>query len=344
MGTDALRFTLLVGSTPGNDANLSLKKVEANRNFANKVWNIGRFVIGALESAPAMAQSEPQWTLADSWVWARMHELIRSVERLFDNHQYGEAGRQIYDFMWGDFADWYVEIAKLQLAAGGDRAYYTAFTLVRVLDNCLRLLHPFTPFVTEELWGHLKNAAAAHSDGLAPKAGWEEALIKASWPAPQPLEGWEEAKTADFILFQEVVRAIRNLRAEKKVVPGKRIPAVIAAGDRTPIFESLRKALAALGFLDSESLEIVPTKVEKAEDAVSLVVMGIEILLPLAGMVDDQAEKARIEKELTEAESHIARLEALLESDFAKKAPPALVDKERQKLATYKETAEKLRK
>ncbi len=344
MGTDALRFTLLVGSTPGNDANLSLKKVEANRNFANKVWNIGRFVIGALESAPPRAQSEPEWTLADSWVWARMHELIRSVERLFENHQYGEAGRQIYDFMWGEFADWYVEIAKLQLAAGGDRAYYTAFTLVRVLDNCLRLLHPFTPFVTEELWGHLKNSSGAHSDGLAPKGGWEEALIKASWPEPRPLEGWEEAKTADFNLFQEVVRAIRNLRAEKKVVPGKRIPAMIIAGEKTPILESLRNALASLSFLDPDYLAISAVGADKTEDAVSLVVSGIEIQLPLAGMVDDQAEKARVEKELAEAESQIARLEALLESDFAKKAPPALVDKERQKLATYKETVEKLRK
>ncbi|MHC1781505.1 MAG: valine--tRNA ligase [Anaerolineaceae bacterium] len=344
MGTDALRFTLLVGSTPGNDANLSLKKVEANRNFANKIWNIGRFVIGVLESAPAQPLADPQWTLADSWVWARLQELIRSVERLFDNHQYGEAGRQIYDFLWGEFADWYVEIAKLQLASGGDQAHYTAYTLVRVLDSCLRLLHPFTPFVTEELWGHLKKASIEFSDRLDPKSGWEDALINAHWPEAQPLEGWESAKVEDFSLFQEVVRAIRNLRTEKKVVPGKRIPAIILAGEKTPILESLRKALSALAFLDLDTLVINASSVEKPEGSVSLVVMGIEILLPLSGMVDDKAEKARVEKELAEAESHITRLEALLDSDFAKKAPPALVEKERQKLVTYKETAEKLRR
>ncbi len=135
--------------------------MEANRNFANKVWNAGRFVIGALEKAPSEASAEPAWTLADSWIWARLHQLLADSERLFEAYQYGEAGRQIYEFFWGDFADWYVEIAKTQLAAGGDRAHYTAATLVRVLDACLRLLHPFTPFVTEELWQSLKKAAAA---------------------------------------------------------------------------------------------------------------------------------------------------------------------------------------
>ena len=139
MGTDALRFTLLVGSTPGNDANLSLKKVEANRNFANKIWNVGRFIIGTVEDAPKTAAGKADWTLADSWIWARLQELIRTVDRLFETYQYGEAGRQIYDFLWSDFADWYVEIAKLQMAGGGDRAHHTAVTLVRVLDTVLRL-------------------------------------------------------------------------------------------------------------------------------------------------------------------------------------------------------------
>ncbi|HOV07160.1 MAG TPA: valine--tRNA ligase, partial [Anaerolineaceae bacterium] len=143
-GTDALRFTLLVGSTPGHDTNLDLKKVEANRNFANKVWNAGRFVLSALQNAPAEAEDEPEWSLADSWIWARLKGLLRDTDRLFKNYQFGEAGRQIYEFFWSDFADWYLEIAKIQMAEGHDRAYYTATTLVRVLDACLRLLHPFT--------------------------------------------------------------------------------------------------------------------------------------------------------------------------------------------------------
>jgi len=138
LGTDALRFTLLVGSTPGNDMNLSVKKVEANRNFANKVWNMGRFIIGALAQIPEKPTSEPDWTLADRWIQARLAALVREVDRLFNTYLFGEAGRQIYDFLWGEFADWYIEIAKLQLAEGGDRAFYTAQTLTHTLDACLR--------------------------------------------------------------------------------------------------------------------------------------------------------------------------------------------------------------
>ena len=158
LGTDALRFTLLVGSTPGQDTNLAISKVEANRNFANKVWNAGRFSISAIGQIDSKPEETAEWTLADSWIWAKLQELVRNVERLFQNFQYGEAGRQIYEFFWSDFADWYVEIAKGQLQEGGARAYTTAQTLVRVLDMSLRLLHPFTPFVTEELWGHLHKA------------------------------------------------------------------------------------------------------------------------------------------------------------------------------------------
>ncbi len=343
MGTDALRFTLLVGSTPGNDTNLSLKKVEANRNFANKIWNAGRFVIGALEQAPAAPQGQPNWTLADSWIWARLQSLIADVERLFSGHQYGEAGRQIYEFFWGEYADWYLEIAKQQLAEGGDRAFYTAQTLVRVLDTCLRLLHPFTPYVTEELWGHLKRAAQEHSGLFAPKSGWEDALIIARWPQAQAPEGWEEAKVADFNLIQETVRAIRNLRAEKKVTPGKRIAATIVCGDRLPVFTEQARTLAALAALDPAQLNLVKSLPEKPQGQAALVVSGIEIYLPLAGMVDVESERARLQKELEDTLAQIERLETLLSGSFGQRAPAAVVEKERQKLAAFQETAAKLK-
>ncbi|HMD90383.1 MAG TPA: valine--tRNA ligase [Anaerolineaceae bacterium] len=343
LGTDALRFTLLVGSTPGNDMNLSTKKVESNRNFANKIWNAGRFVIGALEQAPAEPLANPQWTLADSWIWARQQALERDVDRLFNAYQFGEAGRQIYDFFWSEFADWYVEIAKLQLSEGGDRAYYTANTLVKVLDSCLRLLHPFTPFVTEELWGHLKDAAQARSKSYTPRLGWEEALIVANWPVAQLLEGWEEQRVADFTLVQELVRAIRNLRAEKKVTPGKRIPAILVTGERMPLLQAEKKVITSLAYLDPAALRLVPTLDEKPQGAASLVVMGIEVYLPLADLIDAEAERARIQKDLDELEGQITRLEALLSSPFAQKAPAAVVDKERLKLVTYKESASRLK-
>jgi valyl-tRNA synthetase len=345
MGTDALRFTLLVGSTPGADVNLSLKKVEANRNFANKIWNAGRFVIGALDQAPAGAQQEPNWTLADSWIWARMQALVREAERLFATHQYGEAGRQIYEFIWGDFADWYLEISKLQLNdACPDRRFYTAYTLTRVLDTCLRLLHPFTPFVTEELWGYLKQACQDKSATFAPKSsGWEEALIKAQFPLPRAEEGWEAEKLVDFALVQEIVRGIRNLRAEKKVQPGKRIPAVLTCGERLAVLQSAAGMIAHLANLDLTAFVLAERLTEKPQPAVSMVLAGVEIYLPLAGMVDASEERTRLEKELSEVSGQIQRLEMLLGGSFAEKAPAAVVERERQKLATYKETAARLR-
>jgi len=343
MGTDALRFTLLVGSTPGNDMNLSLKKVEANRNFANKIWNAGRFVIASLAQAPVSSSSEPQWTLADSWIWARMQALISDVERLFGNYQYGEAGRQIYDFFWGDFADWYLEIAKLQLAEGGERAFTTISTLVRVLDLSLRLLHPFTPFVTEELWGHLRKASQAHSPQLEPDGGWPEALMIAPWPEPRQPEGWEAEKMADFDLLQEVVRAIRNLRSEKNVKASLRLPAILVAGERAALFQEQSAALASLAKLDDKDLQILEQLDEKPSGYIALVVGPVEIHLPLAGMIDEEEERGRLSKDLQEAEAQIQRLEVLLASPFAKKAPPPVVQKEQEKLVAYQDTAEKLR-
>lgn len=343
LGTDALRFTLLVGSAPGNDMNLSVKRVEANRNFANKVWNAGRFVIGALKSIEGEPKAAPEWTLADRWIQARTKELVREVERMFDAYQYGEAGRQIYEFFWSEFADWYVEIAKLQLAEGGDRAFYTAQLLVRVLDTCLRLLHPFTPYVTEELWGRLKRAAQVRSEHLAPAGGWEEALIVAHWPKTEAEASWEISAVDDFSLIMEIVRSIRNARAEKKVTPGKLIPATIAGGGRREIIGEQLASIIALAHLDPAETQLVESLAEKPANAIGLVVSGVEIYLPLSGMVDSQAERARMEKELAEVESQIQRLKILLNGPFAEKAPAPVVEKERQKLAAFMETAEKLR-
>ncbi len=343
MGTDALRFTLLVGSTPGKDTNLSLKKVEANRNFANKIWNATRFVISALQGAPASSQGDPDWTLADSWIWARLQSLIREVERLFNNYQYGEAGRQIYDFFWGEFADWYLEIAKIQLNEGADRAYYTAYTLVRVLDMCMRLLHPFTPFITEELWSHLKRASMDHSPNLAPAGGWEQALIVAHWPEPRSDEGWETVKVANFSLVMDIVRAIRNLRAEKNVKPGRRISAILISPDYAHVLQEQSAAIAALARLDQKNLTISTSLAEKPSGHIALVVGPMEIYLPLAQLVDVVEERARLEKDLAETESQITRLAELLAGPFSYKAPDSVVAKESEKLQLYKQTAEKLR-
>ena len=347
LGTDALRFTLLVGSTPGNDMSLSVKKVEANRNFANKIWNAGRFVINAVSGVTSQVSGATRgklntenWTLADSWIWARLQQLIRDVERNFQNFQYGQAGQLIYDFFWSDFADWYVEIAKGQMQREESREQ-TVVTLARVMDVCLRLLHPFTPFVTEEIWDHLRQAVLQSPiSDLA--SDWPDALIVARWPEPREPEGWEESKIADFTLIQEIIRSIRNLRAEKNAPMSKKLAATIVGGAKTELLKSQSDVMAALAALDASQTKIVESPKEKPDGAVTLVVGAVEIHIPLSGMVDESAERERLTRELAETESHIARLEKLLSSDFANKAPAAVVAKEREKLTGFKETAEKL--
>ncbi len=394
MGTDALRFTLLTGSSPGHDMNLSPDRVEANRNFANKLWNAARFVIGALERHPspdasrltfergADARQTSNVTLADSWILDRLDQVIAEVTRLIEEYQFGQAGLLVYEFFWGEYADWYIEIAKLQLAEGGDRAWSTAQNLVTVLDACLRLLHPYTPFVTEEIWQNLRAACLEHgirlltagvpfgsrplaAPGVEASAGapgeWEEALIVARWPLDfrfsiaefglpaDPKSEIQNPKSkilSDFALFQDIVRAIRNARAEKGVPPGRKIAALIAAGGKTDLLASQRANLAALAGLDDGELQIVAQPPAVSEPAggsnVALVVGPVEIFLPLAGMVDLEAERARLGKQLADTEAQIARLEKLLESDFARRAPDAVVHKERNKLAALRETREKL--
>ena len=184
MGTDALRFTLLTGSSPGNDMNLSIERVRGNRNFANKIWNAARFVLSNLERLPASAlAAAPQTTLAQRWIRSRLQTVAVEATRLFETFQYGEAGRQAYDFLWGDYCDWYIEIAKNELN-DPDTALSAARTLLEVLEQALRLLHPFIPFVTEEIWQHLR-AFCLQQPGFG-LTEWPAALIVQRWPQADP--------------------------------------------------------------------------------------------------------------------------------------------------------------
>lgn len=339
-GTDALRFTLLTGSTPGQDLNLSLKRVEANRNFANKLWNAGRLVLSAIERVPQEVQTELEDTVADRWIKGKLNLMKADVERLLASHQYGEAGRQIYDFFWGEFADWYLEIAKLQLNEGGDRSFYTVRTMVRILDDCLRMLHPYTPYVTEELWGHLKRACQQKSPAFAPHAGWEEALIIAQWPELMPQE--EQAFINSFEDVKNIIRAIRNLRAEKNVEAGRKITALIQAGDTAELLGTQRHILAALARLNEDELKIAETITSVAENTIPLVVGSVEVFIPMEGMVDLGVEKQRLQSELDEVNGQIGRLQKLLNSPFAERAPEQVVNKERESLTAFLKTAERL--
>jgi valyl-tRNA synthetase len=333
MGADALRFTLLTGSTPGNDMNLSLQRVEGNRNFTNKIWNAVRFVLSQLTDERPMTKDEiptpneassfvlrPS-SLAERWILSRLSATIVDATRLMEGFQYGEAGRQIYDFFWSEFCDWYLEISKIALYRGDATAQaQTRATLIKVLDDSLRLLHPFIPFVTEETWGYLKEAAGAN--------GWPAGLIVASWPAAHSRD---EAAESEMGLIMDLVRAIRNARAEYDVKPGAQIAASVAAGGRVALLNAQAEILSSLARLDPARLTIAAT-LDAPSKALTLVVGSVTAYLPLADLVDLAAERTKLTRELTETEAQIDRSRSLLDGPFAQRAPASVVLREREKL------------
>lgn len=338
-GTDALRFTLLTSGTPGNDLNLALSRVENNRNFANKIWNTARFIVHNLDKATQADKPETMaLSDADQWILHRLSEVTAAANRLLDGYQFGEAGRQVYDFLWGDFADWYVELAKVQLNQDGRSAWTTLWVLRQVLDDCLRLLHPFIPYVTEETWQQLKAAFTAADLGIEPNGGWGEALIIADWP--QAGENYPDA-AADFELLRELVRGIRAARAENGVAPGKWIAATIATGAKHAFFQRQRPVLAALARLGDNELLLTETAVAP-DNALTLSLGDVTAYLPLAGMVDLDKERERLTKELNDLAGQIKKKQGLLNSPFAQKAPPAVVQKERDDLARLESAQQEL--
>jgi valyl-tRNA synthetase len=332
-GTDALRFTLLTGSSPGNDMNLSASRLENSRNFMNKLWNAARYVIGGLDQMPSPGEA-PAPSLADGWITSRLNRTVDAVNRLFASYQFGEAGRQLYEFFWAEYADWYIEASKLALAEGGGKAFAAGQTLVSVLDQVLRMLHPFIPFVSEEIWQNLKSACEGRPE-LSPPGGWPDALIVAPWPErPGQID---EGAEADFGLLMDLIRGVRNARAETGVSPGRWITALIAAGGRTAVLERERETLARLARLDLEALTIQEA-MDAPEQAVTLAFGDVTCYLPLAGMVDLAEEKARLEKELADLKVQIERSEGLLTGPFAQRAPAHVVQRERGKLAELQAT------
>ncbi len=331
-GTDALRFTLLTGSTPGNDMNLSLEKVAANRNFSNKIWNATRFVVHSLEDDGIGAGSTMNLaalSLADNWIMSRLNRVIADVTRLIDEYNFGEAGRQMYDFFWSEFADWYIEIAKIRMKHADRRvAATTRQVLTHVLERSLRLMHPYIPFITEAAWQHL------------PHTG--DTLMLAKWPEAGMTDDGAEA---DMALLINIIRSIRNARSEYNVEPGKRITALIAAGEKTKLINRQQDILTTLAKLDADAFTVAETLPEKPADALAIVIEGgVEIYLPLAGLVDIAAERERLQKELSQVAQGIARTEKMLANEnFVGKAPAAVVDRERAKLADLQAQAAKLR-
>jgi valyl-tRNA synthetase len=342
-GTDALRFTLATSGTPGQDLNLNPQRIEAARNFANKIWNITRFVIGKLGdtagSRAALAAADlsvlPQRSLADRWIVSRYNRLVGDVGRLLESYNFGEAGRQIQDFLWSEFADWYVEIAKVQLEGNAEQQQTSRAILYQVLEGSLRLLHPYMPFVTEEVWQYL----AADT----PTIGAQRTIMYADYPAANPaLE--DAAAEADFGLLRELIVGIRNVRSEYKVEPARLVAATIVAGPQQAVLAAESALIARLSRVDAERLEILASLSEKPAQAAAIVIGELAAYLPLAGMVDLVAERARLAKELQSAEADVQRREGRLANPgFVEKAPAHVVQRERDGLVAARAALEQLR-
>jgi valyl-tRNA synthetase len=331
---DALRFSLLTGSTPGNDMNLSIERIAANRNFCNKIWNATRFVVNNLGTA--FESGMGTWNMSglimpDRWILSRLNRLVTEVTRLMDDYNFGEAGRQLYDFFWSEYADWYIEVSKIRLYGTDPRAQTTARrVLVHVLDRTLRMLHPFIPFVTEAAWQHLPHE--------------EESLMITKWPRSLDTKPHAEAEAAMSTLI-DIIRAIRAIRSEYDVAPAKKITAYIAAGEQTEMIEKYREIVTTLARLAENEFHLAPTLAHKPEPAAGRVISGgIEIYLPLADLIDLETERERWRKEAAQLGQRIAASQQKLDTpNFAQKAPPAVVEKERERLADLKLQAIKVR-
>lgn len=323
-----MRFALITASGPGTDLKLSTDRVESNRNFANKLFNATRFVLNAIDGAsievdttgsPA-APAADSMALADKWIVTLLADTRENVTRLIEQYQLHEAGRQLYEFLWSEFCDWYIEAAKVRLREGQVDASAQQ-TPAYVLERSLRLLHPFMPFVTEELWQQL------------PHAG--EALIVADWPSE--LVSYP-AEAGQFEAIKEAVRLVRNVRAEQQVEPARRIPAVIYPGALAGAFESAMPEFHFLARTDPDDVEIRDGTPVAPDGSVSIVTGGTSIFLPLAGMVDSEAERARLKKDIAETSGDIERAEAMLANEqFVSRAPEDVVDAQRKRLTDGQE-------
>jgi valyl-tRNA synthetase len=338
-GTDALRFTLATSSSPGNDMKLVHERIVGNRNFANKIWNASRFVLMATSEIgggiPTIHELQPS-TLADRWILSRLAKLTSEVTRLIEEFQLGEAGRQINEFFWSDYCDWYVEIAKVQMQGDEVARRNTAGILRAVLDQSMRLLHPYMPFVTEEVWQYLYRTSEPD------QSHWPaSALIVAPWPQVNR-EAIDDEAEQEFSLLQEVITRIRDARNQVSIEPARRVPVIMAAGNQLAMLQAQAPLIEFLA--RTEKPQFYAQLPQKPEQSMSLLAGPVEIYLPLAGFLDIDKELERLDKELAQAQQEIVRLQGKLANEaFVSKAKPEVVEKEREKLAIQEERLGKLK-
>ena len=340
-GTDALRFALTTGSTPGNDTRFSDDRLEAARNFANKLWNVGRFVIGQTEGQEDMEgwyATPPREHRHDRWMLSTAQQTAIRVNDLIADFQIGEAERVLHEFIWSDFADWYIELAKVRLRNGDDQPRRV---LAHVLERVLRLLHPFMPFVTEEIWQRLTAV-------LPPEGNLPESIMIAPYPDPKArlsedeLQARREADapaSEEVELLIDLVRAIRNVRAELKIEPQTPLDATVATSRPATALEDESDAIRALARVGALRFG----DVDAGQETVRLVVRDVTVALNVGGSVDLEAERERLRGEAASVEKHLTGLEGRLSSSqFLEKAPTEVVERERERLESGRVRLERI--
>ena len=345
-GTDALRFTFASLATHGRDIKFDMARCEGYRNFCNKLWNASRFVLmnvlpspasgGEGQGPAAMASSSPltppppagegDLTFVDRWILARLDQAVTDVRAGFDQYRFDMAARAIYEFVWDEYCDWYLELAKVQIARGGAEAASTRHTLLTVLETLLRLAHPVIPFITEELW-----------QAVAPLAGARAAdsVMLAPYPAPDP-DRADAVAQAEMGALKDLINAVRNLRGEMNLSPAQKVPLYLEGdAERAARFGPY---MAALGRLS----DVAPVAALPEGDAPVSVVGDWRVMLHVE--IDREAEKARLDKEIARLDGEIAKATGKLgNASFVDKAPAAVVEQEQKRLADFTATVEKLR-
>ncbi len=329
-GADALRFTLITGNTPGNDIRFSIDKVEASRNFANKLWNATRFVMMNLDEKVVKEDlSLDDLEEEDKWILSRMNTVIKEVTDNLNKYEIGIAAQKIYDFIWEEYCDWYIEIVKPRLYDEKSKTNEVAQKiLLLVLKNILKLLHPFMPFITEEIWNHLPHI--------------EEKLIVSDWPVYDERYSFEEAERR-LKYIMEAIKGIRNARAEMNVKPSKKSKVIFVTEDESvvEILDYGKRYFMNLAY--AEEIDIRNNNKGLGEDNIGIVVEKAEIYLPLEDLIDFEKEIERLEREKEKLESELKRVEGKLSNEnFVNKAPKNIVDKEKAKKLKYDDMMEKV--
>ncbi|MCJ0930720.1 valine--tRNA ligase [Virgibacillus halodenitrificans] len=328
-GADSLRYFLLTGSTPGQDLRFHWEKVESTWNFANKIWNASRFSLMNMEGFNYEdIDLSGEKTIADKWILTRLNETIEHVTKNTNKYEFGEAGRYLYNFIWDDLCDWYIEMAKLPLY-GEDEAKKTTTrsVLAYVLDQTMRMLHPYMPFITEEIWQKL------------PHKG--ESITVAKWPKVRE-EFHDEEASKVMKLLVSIIKSVRNIRAEVDTPMSKQIKLIIQAESQS-IMDALESNREYLQRFCNPSELVIATNVEAPEKAMSAVITGAELFLPLEDLIDFDKEIERLEKELTKWTKEVERVQKKLSNKgFVSKAPEAVVEEERQKEKDYLEKQAKV--